>query len=77
MTYLFKGPNFSNYRFHYSYLVTTSSQLSNPHTKIFDIKMGKLVYQKTNFKQTNFRQVTGSVYKASLHIHRSVLIYDY
>ena len=25
----------------------------------------------------NFRDVTGGVYKAQVHIHRNVLIYDY
>ena len=25
----------------------------------------------------NFRDVTGGVYKAQVHIHRNILIYDY
>ena len=27
--------------------------------------------------ETNFLHVTGGVYKANIHVHRNVLIYDY
>ena len=57
---------YSSYTFPYSYLVTTSSKLSIP----------QWILLKSS-SETDSLQVTGGVYKAQVHIHRSVLIYDY
>lgn len=79
---------FSSHRFPYGYHVTTSLASLTTAYKIAiralhkDIKHYSITMHNrhyTLFAQeiANFTSVTGGVYKTRLHLHRSVLIYDY
>ena len=54
----------SNFQCVHDILVIT---IDNIYSKVDDLTSDK----------PNFRDVTGGVYKAQVHIHRSILIYDY
>src|SRR5699024_5964328 len=58
--------------FRYGYLVTTSPQSSIPPSTAASIKVGPPASGVTDF-----RGVTGGVYKTRERIHRGMLIHDY
>src|SRR5699024_6689292 len=62
----------SSRTFRYGYLVTTSPQSSIPPSTAASIKVGPPASGVTDF-----RGVTGGVYKTRERIHRGMLIHDY
>src|SRR5699024_3496820 len=62
----------SSRTFRYGYLVTTSPQSSVPPSTAASIKVGPPASGVTDF-----RGVTGGVYKTRERIHRGILIHDY
>jgi hypothetical protein len=61
---------FSNYRFPYSYLVTTSFQ-SKPHLRDLPENDLTKVNHISHLRQNPFRNVTGGLYGFKVQIHRN------